>query len=220
MRSPGADSKKELKIAGLVAAAIVAIWLLLGGVAYKSATEWAARGQFGDMFGAANSLFSALAVAGVVLAIMMQRKELRYQLEELARSARAQEENQRILTRQIEASMLQSVFQVTKDLKLEALHDDDLHPLVFNTAEHTRDAGKRHVLLRLLVNHYYTIFRHNTMGAIPATYWDDVARDARSFFTEMIDRAQWDSVKGAYAADFQGFVEGFYPRKDMAGRQS
>ncbi|MBX2914094.1 MAG: hypothetical protein KF856_02360 [Cyclobacteriaceae bacterium] len=44
---------------------------------------WAVRGQFGDMFGAINALFSGLAFAGVILTILLQREELRAQKEEL-----------------------------------------------------------------------------------------------------------------------------------------
>ena len=40
-------------------------------------------GQFGDMFGAVNALFSGLAFAGVVIAILLQRQELKLQRKEL-----------------------------------------------------------------------------------------------------------------------------------------
>jgi hypothetical protein len=45
---------------------------------------FAEPGTFGDMFGAVNALFSGLALAGVVCAILLQREELRLQREELA----------------------------------------------------------------------------------------------------------------------------------------
>jgi len=41
------------------------------------------RGQFGDMFGAVNSLFSGLAFAGVIIAIVLQSRELELQRLEL-----------------------------------------------------------------------------------------------------------------------------------------
>jgi hypothetical protein len=41
------------------------------------------RGTFGDMFGSINALFSGLALAGIILTILLQRKELRFQREEL-----------------------------------------------------------------------------------------------------------------------------------------
>jgi hypothetical protein len=46
-------------------------------------TTWAMRGQFGDMFGAVNALFSGLAFSGIIYTILMQREELSLQREEL-----------------------------------------------------------------------------------------------------------------------------------------
>lgn len=44
---------------------------------------WAERGQFGDLFGAVNALFSGLAFAGLIFTIHLQRRELALQREEL-----------------------------------------------------------------------------------------------------------------------------------------
>ena len=41
------------------------------------------RGDFGDMFGAANALFAGLAFAGLIIAILLQREDLELQREEL-----------------------------------------------------------------------------------------------------------------------------------------
>jgi uncharacterized membrane protein len=65
------------------------------------------RGQFGDMFGGLNALFSGLAFAGVVYAIFLQRRDLELQREELKltreelkRTAEAQEKSERALSKQ------------------------------------------------------------------------------------------------------------------------
>ena len=42
-----------------------------------------ARGQFGDLFGGVNALFTGLAFAGVIYTILLQRRELELQREEL-----------------------------------------------------------------------------------------------------------------------------------------
>ena len=44
------------------------------------------RGTFGDMFGAVNALFSALAFAGVLYALMLQRQDLRQQSDAVTRT--------------------------------------------------------------------------------------------------------------------------------------
>jgi len=52
------------------------------------------RGQFGDMFGAVNALFSGLAFAGLIITLILQRQELGLQREELEQT-REELRNQR-----------------------------------------------------------------------------------------------------------------------------
>jgi hypothetical protein len=69
----------------IVFGAVISLWLLfwfLTVVVIKD-EAWAQRGQFGDMFGAINALFSGLAFAGVIITILLQREELIAQKEEL-----------------------------------------------------------------------------------------------------------------------------------------
>lgn len=68
------------------------------------------RGQFGDMFGGMNALFSGLAFLGVIYAIILQKEELKLQRneleltrKELKRTAEAQEKSQLALSRQAES---------------------------------------------------------------------------------------------------------------------
>jgi hypothetical protein len=58
---------------------IVALWALSGYVLYGDTQ----RGTFGDMFGAANALFSGLAFATLIYTAWMQREELSLQRKEL-----------------------------------------------------------------------------------------------------------------------------------------
>ncbi|MCI1053878.1 hypothetical protein MOQ19_10200 [Stenotrophomonas maltophilia] len=81
----------------LIGLTVAGIQVAIGFVVYKSIGDWPTRGQFGDMFGAVNSLFSGLAFAGLIYAISLQRKDLKLQRdelqmtrEELKRSADAQ----------------------------------------------------------------------------------------------------------------------------------
>jgi hypothetical protein len=87
----------------LVAGTIVFNWLSLRGHA------WEARGSFGDMFGMANTIFSGLAFALLILTVLMQkeelelqRKELRDTRKELTRTAEAQEKSEKALNEQLE----------------------------------------------------------------------------------------------------------------------
>lgn len=63
----------------IVVVGIFFLWVCTGLVLW----DVEERGTFGDMFGSINALFSGLAFAGVVFAIMLQRKELALQRAEL-----------------------------------------------------------------------------------------------------------------------------------------
>lgn len=72
---------------GLAVISIIAFVVVIGLWFYsystlKDRTE-EDRGTFGDMFGAVNALFSGLAFAGIIITILLQRKELSLQRQEL-----------------------------------------------------------------------------------------------------------------------------------------
>jgi hypothetical protein len=69
---------------------------------------WGNRGNFGDYFGSLETLFSGLAFAGVIYAILLQQDELTLQRKELKRSVEAQQESAKALERQIYEMQKQS----------------------------------------------------------------------------------------------------------------
>lgn len=89
---------------------IVVIWVGALVIPLHFVEGWAERGQLGDMFGTVNALFSGLAFAGVIVAILLQkeelglqREELKMTREELKRSAEAQEKSEESLRKQAES---------------------------------------------------------------------------------------------------------------------
>lgn len=65
----------------LILVLILSIWLInLFLLKDYSPSE---RGTFGDMFGTTNSLFSGLALAGIMISILLQRTEIKLQSEEI-----------------------------------------------------------------------------------------------------------------------------------------
>lgn len=96
------------------AAAIVVLWAATVPVlVWWFPNDPQLRGQVGDAFGSINALFSGLALAGVVVAILLQRDELQLQRRELeetraemARGAAAQEQARDALLRQHQAMLL------------------------------------------------------------------------------------------------------------------
>jgi hypothetical protein len=80
----GLDIEKK-STSFLVFGAVISLWLLYwaSAVFFIEDSAWAQRGQFGDMFGAINALFSGLAFAGLIITILLQREELIAQKQEL-----------------------------------------------------------------------------------------------------------------------------------------
>ncbi len=99
----------------IVGLGILAAWIAVPAFAYLLFDEWPSRGQFGDVFGAVNALFSGLAFAGLIFAILLQREDLELQRaelaltrEELARSAHAQVQSELALREQANAAVKSS----------------------------------------------------------------------------------------------------------------
>lgn len=119
---------RPLVVAGVLAIGILAVQAAFGFWIFHSFTDGADRGTFGDMFGAVNALFSGLALAGVIYAILLQRQELslqrrdlflqRQELEltrqELAKAADAQLKSAGLLEAQLQVSMDSAKFSMAK----------------------------------------------------------------------------------------------------------
>ena len=67
----------------IIIASVFALLIVGGQIVFLMGSNWTERGTIGDSFGMTNALFSGLAFAGVVYAILLQRQELALQREEL-----------------------------------------------------------------------------------------------------------------------------------------
>lgn len=121
MESRKDPHQESFKTFFLLLLGILIIWIISGGAILITFKDWHTQGQFGDMFGAINSLFSGFAFAGIIYTILLQKKELfqqRIELietrKELARTASAQEKSENALHKQAE--------NLKTSAKLEALN--------------------------------------------------------------------------------------------------
>lgn len=84
--------------------------------------------EFGDMFGAVNALFSGLALAGIIYAIIIQRQELILTRQELTRTAEAQIESAKSLEKQlglqIDASRLAALASLVESYNQQINQND------------------------------------------------------------------------------------------------
>jgi hypothetical protein len=68
--------------------------------------------DYGDSFGALNSVFSGLAFAGVIVTVLIQMEELRASREELRKAAEAQNESSKTLNEQLRVAKLSSNMEI------------------------------------------------------------------------------------------------------------
>lgn len=62
---------------------IIPAWLAWFAIALGTTRNLPAAGQLGDLFGGINALFSGIALAGVIAAVVLQTEQLKLQKEEL-----------------------------------------------------------------------------------------------------------------------------------------
>lgn len=105
----------------LIGIGIVFLWSLSGSLIYNIFGQ-AEGGTFGDMFGAINALFSGLAFLGIIIAIMLQKRELSLQRQELEDTRRVMEGQRHQLQAQNETLRRQQ-FENTF-FQLLRLHND------------------------------------------------------------------------------------------------
>lgn len=94
--------------------AVVAIWLVAAVSISLALPDWGSRGQFGDLFGSVNALFSGLAFAGLYSALRLQHDQLALQRKELS----LQREELKLQREEMAASRAELANQVVAQMAL------------------------------------------------------------------------------------------------------
>ena len=102
---------------------VIVIWGISALLIMFFLSEWSERGTFGDLFGAVNALFSALAFAVLIYTIVLQREEIKQNREEivlnrkeLEKSGKLQRKAQEVLIRQVEQTHLSAKMNAMRTL--------------------------------------------------------------------------------------------------------
>jgi hypothetical protein len=111
---------------------VICIWVIFG-LLPSSLFGISNAGIFGDQFGMVNALFSGMAFAGLIVAITMQRDELKLQREELEMTRGELKGQKEQLSAQNE-TMLQQKFENTFFHLLEVIDRTGEKALVTGTA--------------------------------------------------------------------------------------
>jgi hypothetical protein len=101
---------------------VIVFWLATPFLVKALYSDMTNRGQFGDLFGSINALFSGLAFVGVIIAILLQRQELALQRQELRetrqemkRTADAQDAAQQALNKTIWAQSYKVALDILEE---------------------------------------------------------------------------------------------------------
>ncbi len=102
---------------------VVFVWGLSAVLIIAFLPNWPDRGTFGDLFGAVNALFSALAFAVLIYTIVLQREEIKQNRSEillnrreLAKASKLQRDAQKVLIRQVEQTHLSAKMNAMRTL--------------------------------------------------------------------------------------------------------
>ena len=92
------EARKIMKIAWWSVIGVLVVWALTFFLFFMDKSD--ERGQFGDMFGAVNALFSGFAFAGLIITLILQRRELELQRDELVQTRNEFIEQNKTMKRQ------------------------------------------------------------------------------------------------------------------------
>lgn len=190
-------------VIGLIAGLIPTFWLLnlLYGLSYGQDDNQVARaGQFGDMFGAVNALFSGFALVGVVYAIVMQRYEIALTKSELKESKRILAEQQKNNKTQNDQQKI-AAFENTFFRMLELFSNITNHMDIQKT-DGTATTGKDvfNILFRRLTSAYRGSRSH--VGDIDS--WYNTFYDSNNFEIGHYFRLMYNIVNFVDKADVDG----------------
>ena len=112
---------------------VALVYCLFWIITDEQITDVVERGVFGDKFGAVNALFSGLAFAGLIMTLILQKKELSLQREELEQT-REELKNQRLefetqnktLKRQQFESALYNMLQLQQQIVNDLAYDTNV----------------------------------------------------------------------------------------------
>lgn len=137
MATNGSNAPKEatltwiqwIVIAAIAISIVVTIFLTPGVTkAFSGVKHLKTAGEYGDMFGSVNALFSGFAFLGVIVAIFLQCQELRLQREELSDTREVLTEQRKEMTLQNEAlrkQQFESMFFQMVSLHNQIVNDLD-----------------------------------------------------------------------------------------------
>ena len=119
---------------------VIILWGILWALSSWGYPKIEERGQFGDSFGGINALFAGLAFAGVICAILLQKKELelqRKELEETRAEIRGQKEQLQAQNQTLQKQNFESSFFQLLSMHGEIVNSMTIPNVLVNTSGFT-----------------------------------------------------------------------------------
>ena len=142
------------------------------------------RGQFGDTFGAVNALFAGLAFAGIIFAIILQKKELelqRQELKETRNEIRGQKEQLQAQDLTLQKQNFENSF-----FQLLSFHNEIVNSLEIPSGRGRTENGR--MCFRLLFQ-YLKGFYNNSKYRTSKQMKDNIKINA--LYEEFLSHYQW-----------------------------
>lgn len=171
MSRPGLN----VALAIIVVALVITLWTITPFAVRMLYPDITHQGQFGDLFGSVNALFSGLAFVGVIFAILLQREELKLQRQELAatrtelaRAAAAQEESRNALQKTIYAQAYKTANDVLQHEAVRSARRYAFNELRTKPFEHWSDDDRRQA--EIVCHTYNTVGNMVRNSIMPVEY--------------------------------------------------
>ena len=117
------ENKSKVGLLTKLIVLVLVIWISSTMLIIYGIDNWPDRGTFGDLFGAVNALFSGLAFAGLIYTIVLQKRDLVLQRNEIAmnraelkKTSKAQQNSEKALIEQVEQMKVASKLNALKTL--------------------------------------------------------------------------------------------------------
>jgi hypothetical protein len=134
---------------------VLVLWLGTWGFGTYFFDNWQERGQFGDLFGSVNALFSGLAFLGLIYTIRLQGQELSLQREELKLQREEMAASRAELEHQVRAIIGQ--IKVTAEMaRVEAIKMDAESKIPGARAEYIRAINETALRITNIANELET----------------------------------------------------------------
>lgn len=147
--------KKIAVIAALGVIAVLVLTYLFVPQITGNKDSTLSAGEFGDMFGASNALFSGLAFVGVIIAILLQSQELKLQRKELIETREVLLDQKKALNDQKKQMELQNQAMLKQQFEntffqMIGLYNEIIHKIRMPTQDGHPNEG-RHVIQKYFV---------------------------------------------------------------------